>query len=105
MPQYEHLNIPYEVIFPELERKERPDRTAVLQSLGLDPDKKHILNIGLFTRRKNQGEIFDIAKKLPDVQFHFVGNQAANFGDFDWTSDTPANISITIRMDYAILNY
>ena len=29
----------------------------------------------------------------------------ANFGDFDWTSDTPANISITIRMDYAILNY
>ena len=29
----------------------------------------------------------------------------ANFGDFDWASDTPANISITIRMDYAILNY
>ena len=29
----------------------------------------------------------------------------ANFGEFDWTSDTPANISITIRMDYAILNY
>ena len=31
--------------------------------------------------------------------------QAANFGDMDWTSDTPANISITINMDYAILNY
>ena len=31
--------------------------------------------------------------------------KAANFGDFDWASDTPANISITIRMDYAILNY
>ena len=31
--------------------------------------------------------------------------QAANFGDMDWTSDTPANISITIVMDYAILNY
>ena len=29
----------------------------------------------------------------------------ANFGDADWTSDTPMNISITIRMDYAILNY
>ena len=29
----------------------------------------------------------------------------ANFGEFDWSSDTPANISITIRMDYAILNY
>ena len=31
--------------------------------------------------------------------------KSANFGDFDWASDTPANISITIRMDYAILNY
>ena len=31
--------------------------------------------------------------------------QQANFGDMDWTSDTPANISITIVMDYAILNY
>ena len=29
----------------------------------------------------------------------------ANFGDMDWTSDTPVNISITINMDYAILNY
>ena len=33
----------------------------------------------------------------------YVSN--ANFGSMDWTSDTPANISITIVMDYAILNY
>ena len=31
--------------------------------------------------------------------------QSANFGDADWTSDTPMNINLTIRMDYAILNY
>ena len=31
--------------------------------------------------------------------------QNANFGDMDWTSDTPANISMTIVMDYAILNF
>ena len=31
--------------------------------------------------------------------------QSANFGDMDWTSDTPATISINIVMDYAILNY
>ena len=30
---------------------------------------------------------------------------SANFGDMDWSSDAPANISITIAMDYAILNY
>ena len=31
--------------------------------------------------------------------------QSANFGDMDWTSDAPANINMTIVMDYAILNY
>jgi len=31
--------------------------------------------------------------------------KAANFGEFDWSSEAPANISLTIRMDYAILNY
>ena len=31
--------------------------------------------------------------------------QTANFGPMDWTSDTPANISLSIEMDYAILNY
>ena len=29
----------------------------------------------------------------------------ATFGDMDWTSDAPANISMNIEMDYAILNY
>ena len=33
----------------------------------------------------------------------FVSN--ANFGDGSWDSDAPMNISITIVMDYAILNY
>ena len=31
--------------------------------------------------------------------------QNANFGPMDWTSDAPASISMTIEMDYAILNY
>jgi len=31
--------------------------------------------------------------------------QNANFGDMDWTSEAPANINITVVMDYAILNY
>ena len=31
--------------------------------------------------------------------------QNANFGPMDWTSDTPANITMTIVMDYAILNF
>jgi hypothetical protein len=31
--------------------------------------------------------------------------QAANFGDMDWSSEAPATISLTIVMDYAILNF
>ena len=31
--------------------------------------------------------------------------QSAAFGDMDWTSDAPANITINLVMDYAILNY
>ena len=31
--------------------------------------------------------------------------QNANFGTMDWTSAEPANINITIVMDYVILNY
>ena len=33
----------------------------------------------------------------------FVTNAA--FGEMDWTSDAPANITLTMSMDYAILNY
>ena len=60
----------------------------------------------------------DFYKK--DIRFHTLGPVGevveewilkgafctnASFGDMDWTSDTPANISLTISMDYAILNY
>ena len=31
--------------------------------------------------------------------------ESANFGEMDWATDTPVEISLTIRMDYAILNY
>ena len=31
--------------------------------------------------------------------------QNASFGDMDWTSDAPVSISMTIVMDYTILNY
>lgn len=44
---------------------------------------KDILNVGLFTPGKNQGELFEIAKQLPSYNFHFVGNQAGNF-QFYW---------------------
>ena len=45
-------------------------------SLGLDPNKLHVLNVGLFHENKNQKFIYDIAQQITDkdVQFHFIGN-------------------------------
>jgi len=47
-------------------------------------DVKHIINVGLFTSGKNQGEIMEVAKKLIDkpIMFHFIGNQAPNFENY-----------------------
>ena len=57
------------------------DKEAAQKELGLDPTWKHVLNVGLFSPGKNQGEIFAIATQLEKykIKFHFVGNQAGNF--------------------------
>jgi glycosyltransferase involved in cell wall biosynthesis len=58
------------------------DQKLAQEFLKLNPKQKHVLMVGLFTSGKNQGEIFEIAKQLPEVQFHFVGNQAPNFAEY-----------------------
>ena len=57
---------------------------------------KHVLNVGLWTKGKNQGEGIEIARKYPNMTFHFVGNQAGNFKDY-WEplmKDIPDNVKI-----------
>ena len=64
--------------------------------LGFDTKAKHVVNIGLWTPGKNQGEMLKLAKEMPDVQFHFVGNQAMNFTEY-WKplmNDVPTNVTI-----------
>jgi predicted O-methyltransferase YrrM len=60
------------------------DKSAAQKELGLDPEYKHVLNVGLFASGKNQGEIFDVARQLEKykIKFHFVGNQAMNFENY-----------------------
>lgn len=77
--QYKNIDIPKILVEYPIEYIDRPDRTVALKRLNLDPSKKHILHIGLFTPRKNQKEFFEYAKALPEYQFHCVGNQADNF--------------------------
>jgi hypothetical protein len=93
--QYKDIDVPKVLVEYPIEYIERPDRTEALQALGLDPSKKHILHIGLFTPRKNQAEFFKYAKALPEYEFHCVGNQADNFRHY-WEplmNDKPSNLT------------
>jgi autotransporter strand-loop-strand O-heptosyltransferase len=72
------------------------EKVAAKINLGMDITKKHVVNIGLWTRGKNQGEGLEAARQIPDVHFHFVGNQAGNFIDY-WEplmKDVPDNVKI-----------
>lgn len=75
------LGIPSEVCEYPIGIVPRKKREDALGVLGLDPSKKHVVHVGLFTPRKNQAEIIEYAKSLINhpIQFHFVGNQADNF--------------------------
>lgn len=95
---FNKLKIPIDLIEADIEYKPRQNREEGLLKLGLDPTIKHVLNVGLFTARKNQAEIFKYAKMMIDepIQFHFVGNQADNFKNY-WEpllQDIPPNVKI-----------
>jgi hypothetical protein len=72
-----------EIIEYPVDKKER-NKLARQQQFGLDPEYKHIVIVGLFTARKNQGYAFEMARQLENykVKFHFLGNQAGNFEDY-----------------------
>jgi FkbM family methyltransferase len=83
--RYAKLGIPYEVVpYPIIKRTRTKTREQALLDLGLDPKKKHVVNVGLFTPNKNQAEIIEYARVLQNypIQFHFIGNQADNFREY-----------------------
>jgi autotransporter strand-loop-strand O-heptosyltransferase len=70
------------------------------EKLGLDPKKTHIINVGLWTSGKNQGEGVEIARLVqdthPELEFHFIGNQAPNFQGY-WEpimKNLPTNVRV-----------
>ncbi len=89
------LGIPVEMLEHEIVAGKR-DREGGLKRLGLDPSKKHIVQVGLFSKRKNQSETFQLARLMPEAEFHFVGNQTENYSDY-WRpllADKPSNCTI-----------
>ena len=81
--QYITLNVPTEVIEYPIDKKVR-NKVERQQQLGLDPEYKHFVTVGLFTPRKNQAYAFQLAERLKNnkVKFHFLGNQAGNFANY-----------------------
>jgi hypothetical protein len=80
---FKDLCVPIDLIEYPIDKKTRNKHESQL-TLGLDPEYKHVVNIGLFTSGKNQGYAFEIARLLEDykIKFHFLGNQASNFTDY-----------------------
>jgi hypothetical protein len=81
--RYSIYDIPYEIVEYPVDYKDK-NKKQNQDLLGFDPSYKHVLNVGLFTSRKNQSYIFEIAHKLKDykIKFHFLGNQADNFKSY-----------------------
>jgi hypothetical protein len=77
---FKDLGVPMELIEYPIDIKV-PNKEWAQEQLMLDPEYKHIINIGLFTSGKNQGYVFEIARLLQEhkIMFHFIGNQASNF--------------------------
>ena len=93
-----------EILFPIIEQRvSESRRRKSLEIFGFDADAEqyHLINIGLWTPGKNQGESIEWARKLEALypgkfQFHFIGNQASNFAHY-WQplmQDLPANCHI-----------
>ena len=70
---FKDIGIPFDLIEYPIDKKV-PNKYQSQTSLGLDPEYKHVVNIGLFTRGKNQGYAFEIARLLQDykIKFHFL---------------------------------
>ena len=95
--RYSMFDIPYEIIEYPVDNKVKNQKENQ-EKLGLDSSWRHVVNVGLFTPRKNQEYLFDIAKRLREykIKFHFIGNQADNFR-FYWEplmNDKPKNCMI-----------
>ena len=92
--RYSMFDVPYEIIEYPIDIV-KPNKQWAQEQFMLDPEWKHVVIVGLFTERKNQGYVFEMAKQLKDekILFHFIGNQADNFKHY-WEplmNDCPDN--------------
>jgi len=96
--KYKVLPCQFDILEYPIESVAEYKKEDYIEKLGLDPKRKHIINVGLFTPGKNQAEVIRIANSLSDypIDFHFIGNMAGNFIEY-WkplTENLPINCKI-----------
>ena len=81
--QYIDTDVPIEIIEYPIDKKHR-NKVGKMDLLGLDTNVKNVVIVGLFTPRKNQKYVFELANKLKNypIKFYFLGNQADNFESY-----------------------
>lgn len=82
--RYIQFDIPTHIVEYPIDVYELKLKNLNKHELQLSEDANHVVIVGLFTERKNQGYAFEIARKLQNrnIQFHFIGNQAGNFASY-----------------------
>jgi glycosyltransferase involved in cell wall biosynthesis len=82
--RYIKFNIPTHIVEYPVDLYDLKLKKLNQTKLDFDTDTKHVVVVGLFTQRKNQGYAFEIARNLTNknILFHFIGNQAENFSSY-----------------------
>ena len=63
--RYSMFDVPYEIIEYPIDIV-KPNKQLAQEQVMLDSEWKHVVIVGLFTERKNQGYVFEMAKQLKD---------------------------------------
>ena len=82
--------------FPIDDKTDDLDTCMDIHRQGFDFRKENVVSVGLWTPGKNQAEGIEIARKYPEMDFHFIGNQAINFKHY-WEplmKDLPTNVKV-----------
>ena len=108
--KYKHFNIPTSLLETDIEYKEK-DTISSQDFLKFDPEKYHILNVGILTENKNQEECLRLFDALdnPNLCLHMVGPMAANFehywGDFVAKYKNSSNVFFHGESDFVYIYY
>lgn len=80
-------------------KKTKAEKLKAQLALNLNPEVKHIINVGIWTPGKNQKEFVEIARLFENdnnLHFHSIGGLASNFEDY-WKpiiENLPKNITV-----------